>query len=116
MNPPPMVSTSAPTVEPEATMARLEVLGSATFNLSGEPTRAPSSVVEMTTPPTVRPIGSPACPSLSPGDFLCSSTIEGNVEAVDEVLNAEVATPKVPAKVTSEVKPILEVSSSELVV
>ncbi|ERM96705.1 hypothetical protein AMTR_s00001p00272980 [Amborella trichopoda] len=116
--PPPATPSSAPRVKLEATVARPEVSGSTTFDLSGEPTRA-HSIVEVAMPPTASPIGSPTRPSLSPGDFLCAFIEEANIEAIEEVSNAGVTNSEAPtptiSKMELRVKPHLEILSSELV-
>ncbi|ERM97350.1 hypothetical protein AMTR_s00073p00170300 [Amborella trichopoda] len=120
MNAPPMISTSALRVEPKTNVAQLEMPSLTTFSLSHEPIRAPSPIVEAVTPPTARLVGSLVCPSLSIGDFLCTITEEGIIEAISEALAVEEIAPEVPAPATSEVEsevePLLDVPSLELVV
>ncbi|ERN10272.1 hypothetical protein AMTR_s00178p00030030 [Amborella trichopoda] len=69
---PPVVSSSAPRVEPKIVMAQPEVSSLTSFCLVRESVRVLSSVVKATMPLTASNIGSPAHPSLSPGDFLCT--------------------------------------------
>ncbi|ERM95389.1 hypothetical protein AMTR_s00008p00222090 [Amborella trichopoda] len=90
--PPPAASILAPRVEPETIVARHETSSLASFCLWCESGGLPSGVGVVATPPAGKPVGSPACSSLTPGDFLTTFAEGENVEIAYSVSSAGVET------------------------
>ncbi|ERN12879.1 hypothetical protein AMTR_s00050p00128870, partial [Amborella trichopoda] len=68
--PTPVASVSAPRAESETAVAQPERSSLTSFSLRSESEGLPSELEVVATPPVDSPVGSLACSSLSPRDFL----------------------------------------------